>query len=66
MSTVEDIKQAVLELSATDLATFRAWFAVFDADVWDRQFDQDVAEGRLDALATEALQDLSAGRCTDL
>ena len=66
MSTVEEIKQAVLELSATDLAAFRAWFAVFDADVWDRQFEQDVAEGRLDALANEALQDLRAGRCTDL
>jgi hypothetical protein len=66
MSIVEEIKQAVNELSATDLAAFRAWFADFDADVWDRQFDQDVAEGRLDALADEALEELREGRCTDL
>ena len=66
MSTVEEIKQAVHALSAIDLATFRAWFADFDADLWDLQLDQDVAEGRLDALANEALGDLREGRCTEL
>lgn len=66
MSTVEEIEEAVLELSAADLAAFRAWFAIFDAGVWDRQFEQDVAEGRLDVLANEALEDLRAGLCTDL
>jgi hypothetical protein len=29
---------------------------------WDRQFETDVAAGRLDALAEEALADLRAGR----
>jgi hypothetical protein len=66
MSTVEEIKQALHTLSDIDLTAFRAWFADFDADVWDRQFDQDVAEGHLDALANEAREDLREGRCTDL
>lgn len=33
---------------------------------WDRQFEADVAAGRLDQLAEEVLQDLREGRCTDL
>ena len=45
---------------------FRTWFAEFDASAWDRQMEDDVAAGRLDALADEALNDLRAGRCTDL
>jgi hypothetical protein len=55
MSTVQEIKEAVRQLSSADLAIFRAWFAEFDADVWDQQFAEDVAAGRLDRLADEAL-----------
>ena len=66
MSTIEEAKQAVQQLSPTDLAAFRAWFTDFDAEIWDQQFERDVAAGRLDALADEALQDLREGRCTDL
>lgn len=66
MSTIQDIENAIRKLPAEDLASLRAWFAEFDADVWDRQFEQDVAEGRSDALADEALNDLREGHCTDL
>lgn len=38
----------------------------FDADAWDKQFEEDVNAGRLDVLADEAIRDLSEGRCTDL
>jgi hypothetical protein len=66
MSTVEEIERAVRELPPEELALFRAWFAEFDASVWDRQIEADVAAGRLDKLAEEALRDLREGRCTDL
>jgi hypothetical protein len=66
MSTVEEIERAVRRLSAEELASFRAWFAEFDAEVWDRQFEADVNAGRLDALADESFRDLHEGRCTDL
>ena len=65
MSTIEEIEEAVRRLSAQELAAFRVWFAEFDAAAWDRQMEQDIAEGRLDALADEALDDLRQGRCTD-
>jgi len=66
MSTVHQIEQAVRGLAPRDLAAFRTWFADFDAESWDRQLEDDVAAGRLDGLAEEALRDLREGRCTDL
>jgi len=53
-------------LPSEELAAFRAWFAEFDAEVWDRQFEADVKAGRLDKLAEKAFKDLREGRCTDL
>jgi hypothetical protein len=66
MSSIQEIELAIRQLSPEELAAFRAWFAEFDASIWDRQFEEDVAAGRLDALADEALQDLREGRCTEL
>jgi hypothetical protein len=66
MSTITEIEAAVQRLGPEELAKFRDWFAHFDAERWDRQIDQDVAAGRLDALAEEALSDLREGRCKDL
>lgn len=66
MSTVQEIEAAVTQLSREDLGAFRAWFEQFDADLWDRQFEANVAAGKLDALAEEALRDLREGRCSDL
>jgi hypothetical protein len=66
MNTIQEIQTAVSELSPEELSVFRAWFAEFDAKLWDQEFEQDVVAGRLDALAEEALQDLREGRCTDL
>ena len=66
MSTVHEIQDAVRQLSTEELAAFRQWFAEFDASLWDRQLEADVAAGHLDKLADEALLDLREGRCTDL
>lgn len=66
MSTIQEIEQAIRGLGPQDLAAFRAWFAGFDAAAWDRQIEDDVAMGRLDRFAEEALRDLAEGRCSDL
>ena len=65
MSTVFEIENAVQQLSPGELTKFRDWFLGFDAAAWDKQFEADVAGGRLDALADEAIRDLREGRCTD-
>lgn len=66
MGTVQEIEEAIRRLEPSELDAFRAWFAEFDANLWDRELEADVAAGRLDRLAGEALDDLREGRCTDL
>jgi len=66
MSTLQDIEKAVQELSPDQLATFRAWFVEYDHALWDQQLERDIASGRLDSLADEAIEDLRNGRCSDL
>ena len=66
MSTVQEIETAVGRLSPEELKTFREWFTHFDADRWDAQLESDVADGRLDGLADEALRDFKQGRCREL
>ena len=66
MSSVHEIETAVSKLSRQELLAFRDWFSEFDAAAWDKQFEEDVNAGHLDALAGEALRDLREGRCRDL
>ena len=64
--TVKEIEQAVAQLSKDQLAEFRAWYEKFDVDVWDRQIEEDIAAGKLDALADAAIADHKAGRTKKL
>lgn len=65
MSTIEEIEDAVKRLSPDKLAEFRAWFTEFDAQLWDRQIEHDVAAGKLDALAEQALREFREAQSTD-
>lgn len=63
--TLYDLESAIANLPPVELIKFREWFYEFDAEAWDRQLAEDIAAGRLDALADEALQDLREGRTTE-
>ena len=63
---IEEIKNVLSKMSREKLSIFRDWFEKFDAEAWDRQFEDDVIAGRLDAMAEEALRDLEEGRCTEI
>ena len=64
MGDVEKLERQVKDLSPEELAAFRKWFLAYDWEVWDRQLEQDVAAGKLDALAEKALRDHAAGKST--
>ncbi len=66
MTKVEKLEHEVRNLTAKELATFREWFATFDAAAWDKQLEEDVKAGRLDAMANDALADHRAGRSRKL
>jgi hypothetical protein len=66
MTTAEDIEKAVEQLSPRELARFRAWFEAFESEQFDAAIERDIAAGKLDALADEALADHRAGRSREL
>jgi hypothetical protein len=66
MTKVEQIEKEVQSLTAEELAAFRAWFAEFDWEIWDRQIEADAAAGRLDQFAAEALAENERGETTEL
>ncbi len=63
---LKEIEQAISQLSPQDLTEFRQWFAEFDAEAWDQQFQNDVMIGKLDRLAEKALKHLQQGNCMNL
>ena len=65
MSKLEALEKRVSALSAEELAAFRRWFAEFDGVAWDRQIERDAKDGKLDALADEALRDHAGGKSTE-
>jgi hypothetical protein len=66
MSKVNDLERQIEGLSAEELATFRQWFAEFDAETWDRQFEADARAGKLDSLAQRAREAHAAGKSSKL
>lgn len=63
MSTLEQIEAAILTLSSNEFEKLKAWIANLDYQRWDEQLEQDIAEGKLDALAEEAIAEYKAGHC---
>jgi hypothetical protein len=64
--SLAEIKTAVDQLSPKELAELIEFIRERDEDAWDKQFEEDVAAGRLDHLAKQADADFEAGRCTPL
>ncbi len=66
MTTLEEIKSAIIHLSGKELIRFRAWYDEFEAKLWDEQIEKDVQAGKLDKLAEEAIKDFRKNRCTKI
>ena len=66
MKTVAEIKQDILDLPNTEYAELLLWIREQDWEQWEREFDEDVQAGRLDALAAEALEAKARGVLRDL
>jgi hypothetical protein len=66
MRKVEEIEAQIRNLSGTELVEFRKWYAEFDAQAWDRQFEGDVTAGKLDALGEAARRARREGKSKEL
>ncbi len=66
MTKLEKIEQDIASLTPGEVAKLARWFAEFQADVWDKQIEDDAKAGRLDSLADEALASHHAGKTRPL
>ena len=64
--SVEELESVVSRLSADELSRFSEWFEEFLALQWDRQIEQDVHSGRLDAAIKRSNERFDAGQGTPL
>ena len=65
MRRLEEIEEQIRNLSGTELVEFRKWYAEFDAQAWDAQFEADVKAGKLDKLAEAARKAHKEGKSTE-
>ncbi|MFB2769754.1 hypothetical protein ACE1AT_10760 [Pelatocladus sp. BLCC-F211] len=66
MSTLEQIEAAILTLASQDFERLRQWFFDLDYQRWDEQLEQDIADGKLEALAQEAIAEFESGQCREI
>ena len=61
MATVSELQKAILGLSEAEYTELRRWLLDEDWERWEREFEEDVLAGKLDALAAEALEAKTKG-----
>jgi len=62
LETVEEIENAIIHLPQNQLLKFRTWYENFSADNWDKQIENDIANGSLDTIANAAIAEHIAGK----
>jgi hypothetical protein len=53
MSPLEQIEAAILTLRPDEFQRLRQWFFDLNYQRWDEQLEQDIADGKLEALAQD-------------
>ncbi len=66
MSSLAEIEEAIEKLPDEQLFQLTDWISERFSDAWDRQIEQDIVAGKLDALAAEAIAEHRAGQSLPL
>ena len=53
--TLSELASQIANLPPEQFDQFRRWFHEFENQMWDQEIELDVANGRLDAFAEEAI-----------
>ena len=64
--SVKEIEAAIRQLPAKELEELLSWLADYRAQVWDRQIEDDLEQGRLDALLSEVDREIESGLAKEL
>ncbi|MFC1869429.1 hypothetical protein ACFL0H_15035 [Thermodesulfobacteriota bacterium] len=66
MATITEVKDTIIHLPEDEYYAFADWFQKFEEERWDKELERDIAEGKLDALAEEALNEFKLEKCREL
>jgi hypothetical protein len=66
MHSLKEVEQAISNFSNSELEGFRNWYEEFDAKLWDKQFEDDVKNGKLEELTNAALTDFHSNKAKEL
>jgi hypothetical protein len=66
MGSIDEIKSAIIHLPEKEFNSFVDWFRKFEEERWDKELKKDIAEGKLESLANEALNEFDAGKSSEL
>ena len=59
--SVQEIVNAIIKLPNKDVSELMPWLAEHHAQLWDKQIEDDLDAGRLDALLAEVDKEYEAG-----
>jgi len=66
MISMNRIKSEIARLPHEEFNAFVDWLEKLEEERWDKELEEDIAEGKLDHLADEALDEFGAGKCREL
>lgn len=66
MLTRIEIESAILQLPPDEFQKLVKWFSDLDYKRWDGQLEKDIAYGKLEALAQEAVAEYESGHCREI
>jgi len=59
--SVKDIELAITQLPPNELAELISWLEEYHAQIWDKQVEDDLEQGRLDKVLDQVKADIAAG-----
>jgi hypothetical protein len=59
--SVAELESAIAQLPAKDFAALMTWLQEYRQRAWDKQIEDDLAAGRLDAIIAEANDEYRQG-----
>ncbi len=59
--SIKEIEAAIVELPVQEVTELMGWLAERHAQLWDKQIEDDLEAGRLDAVLAEAEAEYKAG-----
>ena len=64
--SIDQIKEAIEQLSFEGRAELAAWLHGWKDDDWDEQMKRDIANGKLDPVLREVDEDIRSGRLREM